>query len=292
MLILDIFFVNLLVHLSILISFTSSRASCPFYIISCFLPLLPGFLSLRKEEPLPELFPQTPVSGYSWPRRTQVADKVVSPSCFRSSLPPCPLCHSYILFLFIINPVGSMIHPNRQDKYSFATNYLTSVFLLNTITQVSNRLVPPGQPVHHLSLVDEGSRLTSRGKSTVYEQLYSYSSSVVLESSNAMNRVSFCIIINVKQSSFPAPDCLTDIRQNLAAPRLLGKDGSTSCNLADLLHTMSTSVLDQIKSVLANLQVSVSEFIQTSRSRVAEVVVILELQAFEVKILLIGLEIN
>ncbi|KAI0211198.1 Vacuolar protein sorting-associated protein 51-like [Lamellibrachia satsuma] len=49
-------------------------------------------------------------------------------------------------------------------------------------------------------------------------------------------------------------DCLTDIRHNLAAPRLLGKDGSSSCNLADMLHTMSTSLLDQIKSVLANLQ--------------------------------------
>ena len=56
--------------------------------------LPPGLLSL------PELFPQTPVSSYSWPRSTQVADKIVSPSCFRSSLPPCPfswcpLCHSF-----------------------------------------------------------------------------------------------------------------------------------------------------------------------------------------------------
>ncbi len=33
-----------------------------------------------------------------------------------------------------------------------------------------NRLVPPGQPDHQLSSVDEGSRLTSRGMSTVYEQ--------------------------------------------------------------------------------------------------------------------------
>ena len=62
--------------------------------------LPPGFLSLRKEEPLPELFPQTPVPSYSWPRSTQVADKIVSQSCFRSSLPPCtlswcPLCHSF-----------------------------------------------------------------------------------------------------------------------------------------------------------------------------------------------------
>ena len=40
----------------------------------------PGFLSLRKEEPLPELFPHTPVSSYCWQRRTLVSDKVVSPS--------------------------------------------------------------------------------------------------------------------------------------------------------------------------------------------------------------------
>ena len=65
--------------------------------------LPPGFLSLRKEEPLPELSPQTPVSGYSWPRRTQLADKVVPPSCFRSSLSSCPfswcpLCHSFSMY--------------------------------------------------------------------------------------------------------------------------------------------------------------------------------------------------
>ena len=40
-----------------------------------FINLTPGFLSLRKEEPLPELSPQTPVSRYSWPRRIQVAYK-------------------------------------------------------------------------------------------------------------------------------------------------------------------------------------------------------------------------
>ena len=63
----------------------------------------PGFLSLRKEEPLPELSPQMPVSGYSWPRRTQVADKAVSLSCFRSSLPSCPFswCPTLSLFLSI-----------------------------------------------------------------------------------------------------------------------------------------------------------------------------------------------
>ena len=66
--------------------------------------LPPGFLSLRKEEPLPELFPQTPVPSYSWPRSTQVADKIVSPSWFRSSLTPCPfswcpLCHSLVIIV-------------------------------------------------------------------------------------------------------------------------------------------------------------------------------------------------
>ena len=64
--------------------------------------LPPGFLSLRKEEPLPELSPQTPVSGYSWPRRTQVADKAVSPSCSRSALPSRPFSVSTLsLFLSI-----------------------------------------------------------------------------------------------------------------------------------------------------------------------------------------------
>ena len=45
------------------------------------------------------------VSSYCWPRRTQVADKVVSPSCFRSSVPSCPfslcpLCHSFSPFIY------------------------------------------------------------------------------------------------------------------------------------------------------------------------------------------------
>ncbi|XP_067831815.1 vacuolar protein sorting-associated protein 51 homolog isoform X2 [Heptranchias perlo] len=43
-------------------------------------------------------------------------------------------------------------------------------------------------------------------------------------------------------------DCLTDVRQSLAAPRLLGKDNA---NLAELLGTISASILNQIKSVLA-----------------------------------------
>uniref|UniRef100_A0A4W3HK37 Vacuolar protein sorting-associated protein 51 homolog n=1 Tax=Callorhinchus milii TaxID=7868 RepID=A0A4W3HK37_CALMI len=43
-------------------------------------------------------------------------------------------------------------------------------------------------------------------------------------------------------------DCLTDVRQALAAPRLPGKDQPS---LADLLTSVSTAVLNQIKSVLA-----------------------------------------
>lgn len=48
-------------------------------------------------------------------------------------------------------------------------------------------------------------------------------------------------------------DCLTDIRQNLAAPRLVGKQES-SAQLSDLLHSTQTTILEQIKSVLGNLQ--------------------------------------
>ncbi|XP_042295541.1 LOW QUALITY PROTEIN: vacuolar protein sorting-associated protein 51 homolog [Sceloporus undulatus] len=42
-------------------------------------------------------------------------------------------------------------------------------------------------------------------------------------------------------------DCLTDVRQSLATPRLVGKD---SPSLAELLATISASILNQIKSVL------------------------------------------
>lgn len=42
-------------------------------------------------------------------------------------------------------------------------------------------------------------------------------------------------------------DCLTDVRQSLAAPRLVGKDNPS---LAELLGTISASILNQIKSVL------------------------------------------
>ena len=84
--------------------------------------LPPVFRSLPREEPLPELSPQTPVSGYSWPRRTQVADKAVSPSCFRSSLPSCPfswcpLCHS-----FCPSVVFESCNVSRQSLYPLLDN--------------------------------------------------------------------------------------------------------------------------------------------------------------------------
>ncbi|KAK7469788.1 hypothetical protein BaRGS_00036215 [Batillaria attramentaria] len=48
-------------------------------------------------------------------------------------------------------------------------------------------------------------------------------------------------------------DSMTDIRQNLAAPRLVGKQDGVA-KLAELLGNMQSSVVEQIKSVLANLQ--------------------------------------
>ena len=87
-----------------------------------------GFLSLRKEEPLPELSAQTPVSGYSWPRRTQVADKAVSPSCFRSSLSSCPfswcpLCHS-----FCLSVVFESCNVSRPSMYSLLDNVYDIIY--------------------------------------------------------------------------------------------------------------------------------------------------------------------
>lgn len=48
-------------------------------------------------------------------------------------------------------------------------------------------------------------------------------------------------------------DCMTDVRQSLAAPKTAGKEGSSSLN--ELLGNMQSSILEQIKSVLGNLQV-------------------------------------
>ncbi|XP_074642673.1 vacuolar protein sorting-associated protein 51 homolog isoform X2 [Tubulanus polymorphus] len=48
-------------------------------------------------------------------------------------------------------------------------------------------------------------------------------------------------------------DCLTDIRQTLAAPRLVAKNEGLS-GLAELLNMTISSVVDQVKSVLVNLQ--------------------------------------
>ncbi|XP_070539803.1 vacuolar protein sorting-associated protein 51 homolog isoform X2 [Ptychodera flava] len=47
-------------------------------------------------------------------------------------------------------------------------------------------------------------------------------------------------------------DTLTDARQTLAAPRLVAKQDST--NLSDVLNTTTSSIIDQLKQVLANLQ--------------------------------------
>lgn len=49
-------------------------------------------------------------------------------------------------------------------------------------------------------------------------------------------------------------DSLTDIRQSLAAPRLVGKQDGVA-RLAELLANMQSSVVEQMKSVLGNLQV-------------------------------------
>lgn len=46
---------------------------------------------------------------------------------------------------------------------------------------------------------------------------------------------------------------MTDVRQSLAAPKTAGKEGSSSLN--ELLGNMQSSILEQIKSVLGNLQV-------------------------------------
>ena len=105
-----------------------TNASIYILYIYIYLPfiiylLTPGFLSLRKEEPQPELFPQTPVSSYSWPRRTQVvADKVVPPSYFWYSLPSCPfswcpLCHSFSPYV-----VFESGYVSRPSMYSLLDN--------------------------------------------------------------------------------------------------------------------------------------------------------------------------
>ena len=65
-------------------------------------------------------------------------------------------------------------------------------------------------------------------------------------------------------------DCLTDIRQSLAVPRLIavqsdggtvggpsgGATASTGGGLGELLRDMHTSLVSQLKSVLIHLQVS------------------------------------
>ncbi|KAH3789900.1 hypothetical protein DPMN_168089 [Dreissena polymorpha] len=52
-------------------------------------------------------------------------------------------------------------------------------------------------------------------------------------------------------------DCLTDVRQNLASPRPAGKQ-EAALNLGELLSGVQLNTVDQVKSVLINLQVLIS----------------------------------
>ena len=111
-----------------------------------FYHLPPGFLSLRKEESLPELSPQTPVSGYSWPRRTQVVDKSVSPSCFRSSVPSCPiswcpLCHFFV-HLLSLNRAMCPAHPRIPLLITSMTSF-TPVWCRIHVLRLWSREVMP-----------------------------------------------------------------------------------------------------------------------------------------------------
>ncbi|XP_069750367.1 vacuolar protein sorting-associated protein 51 homolog isoform X1 [Narcine bancroftii] len=56
-------------------------------------------------------------------------------------------------------------------------------------------------------------------------------------------------------------DCLTDVRQSLALPRLLGKEAG---GLADMLANLSASILNQIKSVLASVHLFIAKDITFS----------------------------
>ena len=58
--------------------------------------LPPEFLSIHDEEPLPGLFPQTPVSDYSWPHRTQASPpRVGLPALLSGPFLWWPLYYSY-----------------------------------------------------------------------------------------------------------------------------------------------------------------------------------------------------
>ena len=80
---------------------------------------VPGFLPLRKEEHVPELFPQTPVTSYSGPHRTKVADKVVSPSYFMSSLPSCPFSRCPLCLSYSRSVVFESCNVSRPFLHSF-----------------------------------------------------------------------------------------------------------------------------------------------------------------------------
>ena len=90
--------------------------------------LPPEFISLRKDEPNPEMYPQTPISGYYWPRRTKVADKVVSPSCFRSSLPSCPFAWCPLCHYFCSSVVFESCNVFRPSTYSLLDNVYDIIY--------------------------------------------------------------------------------------------------------------------------------------------------------------------
>ena len=87
-----------------------------------------GFFHSARRKPLPELSPQTPVSGYSWPRRTQVADKAVPPSCFRSSLPSCPFSRCPLCRSLYLSVVSESCNVSRPSMYSRLDNVYDIIY--------------------------------------------------------------------------------------------------------------------------------------------------------------------
>ena len=90
--------------------------------------LLPGFLSLCKEEPLSALSSQTPLSRYYLPRRTQVEDKVVSPSCFRRSLSSCPFSWYPLRHSFSQSVVFESCNMSRSSMCSLLDNVYDVIY--------------------------------------------------------------------------------------------------------------------------------------------------------------------
>ena len=81
----------------------------------------PGFLSLRKKEPLPVLSPQTPVLailGHAGPR---LRISCLS-SCCRSSLPSCPFSWCPVCHYFCPSVVFETCNVSRPSMYSLLDN--------------------------------------------------------------------------------------------------------------------------------------------------------------------------